>query len=95
MQYTSYKFYKDNYQCWIFLIDFLNLSKNQCFCKCLGVYPKLLALDRKDFQFSDILILLKVEDTESFVLDFTMIIPYFETFVHMGFKTFSYLVTFQ
>ena len=29
------------------------------FCKCLGVHPKLLALNRKDFHFCDILFLLK------------------------------------
>ena len=38
------------------------------------MFCKLLALNRSDFQFCDILILLKAGKTESFVLDF----------VHMG-----------
>ena len=51
-----------------FLIAFLNLSRPSIFCKCLGVYLKLLAKDSQDFQFRDILILLKAGKIKSFGL---------------------------
>ena len=54
----------------LFLNTFIKFLQTVYVCKCLGVYPKLLALNRKDFQFRDILVLVKVGKTGSFILDY-------------------------